>query len=116
MSKGGYRRGGSTSCLSVAKRSPLDTSFVVSIVQRVIAASLRASQFVEIETQRLANRMRHAKRKERVVRQLAVFLEQLRRVAARTAVDAVELLAAALLTIVVTPAAPAVIPTIIVQG
>jgi hypothetical protein len=51
----------------------------------------------------------------RVVRQLAVFLEQLRRVAARTAVDAVELLPAALLTIV-TPAAPAVIPTVIVQG
>jgi hypothetical protein len=51
----------------------------------------------------------------RVERELAVLLKHLRRVAARPAVDPVDRLAA-LLTIVVTPAAPAVIPTIVVQG
>jgi hypothetical protein len=60
----------------------------------------------------------------RIMRQLAILLQQLRRIAPRAAVDAVDLLAtAALLTIaaavavVATPAAPAVIiSTIIVQG
>jgi hypothetical protein len=53
--------------------------------------------------------------KVRVVCELAILLEQLRRITARAAIDAVQLLATALLTIV-TPAAPAVIPTVIVQG
>jgi hypothetical protein len=52
----------------------------------------------------------------RVVRQLAVLLEQLRRIPTRPAVDPVDVLAALLTIVVVTPAAPAVIPTIIVQG
>jgi hypothetical protein len=51
----------------------------------------------------------------RIVRQLAILFQQLRRVAARPAVDPVELLSAAV-TLTVAPAAPAVVPTIVVQG
>ena len=51
----------------------------------------------------------------RILRQLAVFLQQLRRIAARPAVNPVELLAAVVRAI--TAATPTVvIPTIVIQG
>ncbi|GMM61299.1 hypothetical protein NUTIK01_20760 [Novosphingobium sp. IK01] len=50
----------------------------------------------------------------RVLSHLAILFEQLRRIPARTTIDTVELLTAALRT-VVTAAAPAVVPTIVVQ-
>ena len=52
-----------------------------------------------------------------VMRQLAVLFQQLRRIAARPAVNPVELLAAAATLAIVPAAAPAVVPTIVViQG
>jgi hypothetical protein len=58
-----------------------------------------------------------------VLGQLAIFFQQLRRIAARTAIDAVGLQSAATATIatlrpviVTTPATTVVIPTIIIQG
>ena len=50
-----------------------------------------------------------------VLGQLAVFLQQLRRIAAGPAVDPVELLAATAAVLAITAAAPTVIPTSIVQ-
>jgi hypothetical protein len=50
-----------------------------------------------------------------ILRQLAVFLQQLRGIAARPAVDPVELLTAATV-LAITAAPPTVIPTSIVQG
>ena len=58
----------------------------------------------------------------RVLRELAILLEQLRRVAPRAAIDPVQLLATATaattaaLRTIVAAAAPTVIPTIVVQG
>ncbi len=63
--------------------------------------------------------LRHAIAIEvRVMGQLAILLQQLRSIAPRPAVDAIELLAtaAALLAIVVPPAAPAVVTTNVIQG
>ena len=58
----------------------------------------------------------------RIMGQLAILLEQLRRVAPRAAIDPVQLLATATaattaaLRTIVAAAAPTVIPTIVVQG
>ncbi len=52
----------------------------------------------------------------RVMGELAILLQQLRSIAPRPAVDSIDLLAAALLAVVVTAPATAVIPTINIQG